>query len=883
MTEPTAPNDDIIDDLPEEESAVEETEATPKKRRRIGIGGRLAIAFASVATITLVACGVALFSFEAAEKAFAEITEQNIPAIVAAQDLAEATAGFTGSLPALYASTDTETLNAQVGQLGIRATEMEAAVARLAALDSSASGLDELRAGVQQMASGLAPQQDLIARSIALAEARVAQIEAVAQTHATLTELVAPQIQAAEFALVEEGVGLSRNAEETITTLTGTTIAGLSGLLTLKADATEAVSIVMQALAAQTLLPVDKLRRDSTELYGSLLAARTTFADDAELLENLDRLIPLIEEGNDQNVFDLKIRAIEEGGQAAGQVITLPSRIAASENRLVEAIDLRVADAQAMIAAESERLTSDLSDAIDGVMGGGLRTFRSLLEISARANLAAGLMNEAAGTTDLERLRAVEQEYTQAVSDLLSAAFRLPPPADGSEGLVPVVSDLMELGSTENNLFDIRRAEIATEEEKAATLAENAAAAAAIAADVTDITNQAKATTDMATAEAEATMAANRTTLLVIAGVSILVAALIGWLYVGRMIVRRLTGLAEAMRSVADGHLDTEIPEGGSDEITDMASALVVFRDTAQEVEAANARAAEERERASEERRLARLALADEFERNVLQLVDGVSAAATQMQGTAGAMRDTADRTNEVSRSAAMASDEASNSVQTVAAAAEELSSSIQEISRQVVRSTEIAGKAVTDAGDTNDRIQDLAEAARKIGEVVKLITDIAEQTNLLALNATIEAARAGEAGKGFAVVAGEVKNLANQTAKATDEIAQQIKTMQAATGDAVTAIGGIGETILSINEIATTIASAVEEQGAATQEIARNVQQASSGTGEVLGHVTEASNAAAITGESAGEVLTAAESLARQAESMRTQVDQFVQKVRAA
>ncbi|HLB79979.1 MAG TPA: globin-coupled sensor protein [Dongiaceae bacterium] len=275
--------------------------------------------------------------------------------------------------------------------------------------------------------------------------------------------------------------------------------------------------------------------------------------------------------------------------------------------------------------------------------------------------------------------------------------------------------------------------------------------------------------------------------------------------------------------------------------------------------------------------------LAKNFEGSVKGIVDTVSSAATELQSSAQSMSATAEETSRQSTAVAAASEEASTNVQTVASATEELSASVAEISRQVTQSTQIAAKAVADAQATNRTVENLDAAAKKIGEVVQLISDIASQTNLLALNATIEAARAGEAGKGFAVVASEVKSLANQTARATEDIGAQIRAIQSEVGQSVTAIKGIGATIQEISEISTAIATAVEEQGAATQEIARNVQQAAAGTQEVSTNITGVTQAAGETGQAAGQVLSAAEELGRQSNVLQKQVDQFIASIRAA
>jgi methyl-accepting chemotaxis protein len=261
----------------------------------------------------------------------------------------------------------------------------------------------------------------------------------------------------------------------------------------------------------------------------------------------------------------------------------------------------------------------------------------------------------------------------------------------------------------------------------------------------------------------------------------------------------------------------------------------------------------------------------------VKDVVGIVASAASEMEASAQSMTATAEETNRQSTAVAAASEQAATNVQTVASAAEELSASIREIQQQMTTSARIAQQAVEQVDKTDVTVTGLVQAADKIGEVVNLISDIASQTNLLALNATIEAARAGEAGKGFAVVASEVKNLANQTAKATEEIGQQIAAMQTATGESVQAIRGIGETIKQISEVTTTVASAVEEQGAATQEISRNVQQAAAGTQEVSSNITGVSQAATQTGTAAGQVLNAARELAQQGQQLNTEIDGFL------
>ena len=354
-------------------------------------------------------------------------------------------------------------------------------------------------------------------------------------------------------------------------------------------------------------------------------------------------------------------------------------------------------------------------------------------------------------------------------------------------------------------------------------------------------------------------------------------------IYLVRDVSSGIASIVKPMQALGAGDLTAIVPhQGMKTEIGTMGDALQVFKQALIDKRAADEAAAADAEaKIDRGRRVDRIT--SDFEAMIGEVVETVSSASTELEASAGTLTATAERSQELTTSVAAASEQASTNVQSVASATEEMASSVNEISRQVQESANIAGQAVQQARITNDRVSALASAAARIGDVVELINNIAGQTNLLALNATIEAARAGEAGRGFAVVASEVKALAEQTAKATGDISTQIAGIQAATQDSVGAIKEIGDTIGRMSEIASTIASAVEEQGAATQEISRNVQQAAQGTMQVSSNITDVQRGASETGSASSQVLSAAQSLSSDSTRLKVEVSNFLSAVRAA
>jgi methyl-accepting chemotaxis protein len=503
-------------------------------------------------------------------------------------------------------------------------------------------------------------------------------------------------------------------------------------------------------------------------------------------------------------------------------------------------------------------------------------------DLAGLVNLASGMLDRAAVSPSDAGVAALEKDF-KAIAARIEEKLDIVETLQPTEGLRKATEAWLALGSGGGAIFEIRRKEIAAEQAGQKLLGEAQRATDELASEVV---RQVKAVNDRtkdATDRSDAAISFGTLVMLLIAAASVAGAGLFVWLYIGRNLVARIVGLEGTMTRLAAGDLTAQVTASGSrDEIGQMAQALSVFREG---IVRSNALAAEQA--VEQEAKQKRASAIDDMTRNfndgASNALAAVSAAAEHMKGSAEKMSRVAEQAKDQTNAVATASAQAASNVQTVAAATEELSSSISEISRQVGESARIAAQAVEQVSRSEATVTELANAANRIGEVVGLINTIAAQTNLLALNATIEAARAGEAGRGFAVVASEVKNLATQTATATEGITAQVAAIQGSTREAVDTIKGIGEIIDKMSEIATTVASAVEEQGAATAEIARNIQEAAAGTQEVSSHIVGVSAAAGESGKTAADVLSSTERLTAESEALSGEVDRFLSQIKAA
>jgi methyl-accepting chemotaxis protein len=526
--------------------------------------------------------------------------------------------------------------------------------------------------------------------------------------------------------------------------------------------------------------------------------------------------------------------------------------------------------------------------AVEGLISGPVRQAEVVADFNAviwaaHAHLYK-LTATAANETDEKKVKALAEQSAKAIAQLPAKLKALESVAAGDAAIGTAVKQLRDtVGAYTKQATSV--IDMADSDAGAALMfVVNAERSfSQIQKLVEDISERSNDQRDREIARSNARLESQLTLVPGIVLVIVIVSGVVSFLVSGG-IAKPVIRIAGVIERVSKGDFNVTVPATGQrDEIGVIAGAVQVFRDEMLEKERLSAQQKEIETRSAAERQKAMQKLADDFETAIGQIVGTVSSASTELELAAGTLTKTADSTQQLAGAVATAAEDASGNVQTVAAAAEEMTSSVNEIARQVQQSSKIAIEAVHQAEKTDVRIADLSRAATRIGDVVKMITAIAEQTNLLALNATIEAARAGESGKGFAVVAAEVKSLASQTAKATEEIGTQIGSMQAATQESVGAIKEIGSTINRISEIASTIAAAVEEQGSATQEIARNVQQAAQGTAQVASNIADVNRGAGETGSASSQVFNSAQSLSKESTLLKAEVQKFLQTIRSA
>jgi methyl-accepting chemotaxis protein len=676
--------------------------------------------------------------------------------------------------------------------------------------------------------------------------------------------------------VISAGAGLVLgHLGETMIDLSGRDIPRLAASLQL---ASQSASLASQGPALLASQNQDELNEKSRKLKEAQAATLAKLGEIIELGADKTVVAALTEtvKNISENVNSLGAAA-RERLETAAQREKQYDALRHAQADFVAAANPAMMDAQAQVNAilQSANLAAD--DAAQAA-----RTVEQLGTIVVSGNLIASDMTAALSANGSDTLDAMEKEFKAAQAKVKSNLEMLPNNS-GSKALRDAASKLLALGEGKAGVFKIRQKELDANDYGQTVLEETRKLNVGLGISVQQLVDGVQSETNASTSQTRREISLAIMVMEALGGATLFGSVLFAWLYIGRNILRRIGNLQRSMQHLSDGDLESEIYRSSQhDEIAAMAQTLQTFRESM--IEARRLGADQNKDRTAKAERASHMeARIVEFEATVRTALDSLQKSANSMQGTAQSMSATADQSSALVSAVASAAEETSVNVQTVSSGTEELSSSIAEIGRQVVASAQVARKAVDEAGSTDATMQGLAENAGRISVVVDLIQTIASQTNLLALNATIEAARAGDAGRGFAVVASEVKSLANQTAKATDEIRSQIASMQQVTTSAVSAIRSISQTIGEINEVTTAIAAAVEQQGAATREIARNIQHAAGGTSEVSGNIVGVSAASAQAGSAAGEVLEASGALRREADVLRAEIDAFLSNIRAA
>jgi len=676
--------------------------------------------------------------------------------------------------------------------------------------------------------------------------------------------------------VISAGAGMVLNhLGLTMVDLSGRDIPRLAASLQLQA---QSASLASQGPALLASRNEESLKERATKVKETQavvmakLGEIARFGADKDVVTNLTETVKSIDD-----MINSLGSAARERLEAAAQHEKQYDALRKAQGAFVAAASPVMMEAQTRINAILSSANLSADDANEAA-----QTVLQLSNVITSGNLVAADLSAALSANTSDQLEDIEKEFKQAAGRVRSN-LELLPNNRATKALLEDATKLLALGDGKERIFKIRQKELDADDYGQTILEETRKLNVGLGISVQQLVDGVRKETDAATAQAHQEISWATLIMLALGAATLIGSVLFVWLYVGRSILRRIRALQSSMKVLSSGDLDSEIYRSGqSDEIAEMSESLHVFRESMISARALSADQDKDNivkaERAS--RMEARIA---EFESTVRGALDSLAMSANSMQATAQSMSATADQSSALVSAVASAAEETSVNVQTVSSGTEELSSSIAEIGRQVVTSAEIARKAVDEAGTTDATMQGLADNAARISVVVDLIQTIASQTNLLALNATIEAARAGDAGRGFAVVASEVKSLANQTAKATDEIRQQIVNMQTVTNSAVGAIRNISTTITEINEVTGAIAAAVEEQGAATREIARNIQHAAGGTSEVSSNIVGVSNASQEAGAAAGEVLSASDALRREADVLRAEIDAFLSNIRAA
>ena len=658
------------------------------------------------------------------------------------------------------------------------------------------------------------------------------------------------------------------NISSTITAIVSRSMPATVESLRLAEEASTLIASAPRMMASPSEGQRNDIARD-IEMQSQILSARIA------RLGELD--------GGQNDEIEVALDAMVGRLDALNQAVTERNKISARRQALALSVrkvheDILEAITPVIDDANFDLMTQDHSSAGNAALNQSIEALRRLLEVQSGANLLSGLLIESSMVTDVASLTPIRDPIGSAQRSI-EANLKALPQTDQTKRIAALYQKLATVADSDGILTQ-RTNELNRERDAQLVFAAATAEAARLRKSVEGLIERQGMVAQVLSGRAMSQIRLGRILLIGLSIASLIAAALIAWLYVGRSIVGRLAALSGAMRRIADGESDVPVPVGGEDEIAGMAKALLVFRQAIAEVSVARQREADRAEDSEVRRRRVEAATRD-FERAVNDIIHALDGASGSMDGCAHVMAEAADQNKTRAMAAATASEEATTNVSSVAMAAEEIAQSVAQISSQAATSANIARQASDETKAIISTVEQLATSVGQINNVSNLIRDVAAQTNLLALNATIEAARAGDAGRGFAVVAQEVKSLAGQTEKATGDITRQIAAIEATTARMVQAMKAIVGTIAQLDENAADISVAVQQQDAVSKEIARSANAAAERTRDVSMSVAQVSDAAAKTGQVAGEVLNAGGELAARSGKLRAEVERFLAQVR--